>query len=303
VDLDGVADELYGLVPGEFTRRRDARALEARKAGDRDLAAAVKALRRPTTSAWLANLLVRKRPEGVADLVDLGAAMRQAQADLAGADLRRLAKERHRVVASLAQEARGLARGVAEPVSTAAAKELTETLEAAVFDAGAADALRSGRLTMALRYSGLGAVDLTGAVGPYPAPSAPARPEAPDRQPDPHRRDTEREQHDAEREQDEAAGAEAEAAAAAAAAEETARALGQSVDDAGRELDRIRATIADISEELERLRAAEVQAQQSVDDVKKAHDAAEAASLAARQRVGAAKSALERTKGRRGLSP
>jgi hypothetical protein len=344
MDLDGVADELYGLVPGEFTRRRDARALEARKAGDRELAAAVKALRRPTTSAWLANALVRERPEHVADLVELGTAMRRAQADLAGADLRRLAKERHRVVAALAQEARGLAREVAEPVSSAAAKELTDTLEAVVFDTAAADALRSGRLTMALRYSGLGAVDPTGAVRPYPAPSPPARPAAPDRRPDPHDHGARREPDEAEREQDgdkreqdeaererhesEATAAEAEAAeaeaaeaeaaeaeaaaaeaaaaaadAAAAAAEETARTLGQTVTDAGRELDRIRAAMADISEELERLRAAEVQAQQSVDDVKKAYDAAEAASSATRQRVADAKSALGRAQGRRGLSP
>jgi chromosome segregation ATPase len=107
----------------------------------------------------------------------------------------------------------------------------------------------------------------------------------------------------AEREWHEAEAAAAEAGAAAAAAEEAARSLGQRVTEAGDELDRVRAAISDVTGELERLRAAEVQAQESVDDVKKAYDAAEATSLATRQRAGMANSALEQAAGRRGLKP
>ena len=57
-------------LPSEFTSRRDALAAEARRAGDRALAAEVKKLRRPTTGAWLANLLVRQRRDEVAQLLD-----------------------------------------------------------------------------------------------------------------------------------------------------------------------------------------------------------------------------------------
>ncbi len=58
--LEEIADELYGLPPEEFTAARDARAC-ALRASDRALADAVCALRRPTTAAWLVDLLVRER--------------------------------------------------------------------------------------------------------------------------------------------------------------------------------------------------------------------------------------------------
>ncbi|MGW4517724.1 hypothetical protein ACWEO4_38520 [Streptomyces sp. NPDC004393] len=48
---DAVADELYGLPPGEFTAVRDERAKAARAAGDRDLAERIRRMRRPTLAA------------------------------------------------------------------------------------------------------------------------------------------------------------------------------------------------------------------------------------------------------------
>ena len=99
-----MADELYGLTPAEFIPRRDALAAEARKAGDRALAAEIKKLRRPTTGAWLANVLARQRRDQVAQLLDLGAALRQAQASLATSELRRLSQERHAVLSELEQK-------------------------------------------------------------------------------------------------------------------------------------------------------------------------------------------------------
>ena len=163
IDLDTVADELYALAPPEFTSRRDARAAEARKAGDKALAAEIKRLRRPTTGAWLANLLARQRSDQVGELLDLGTALRQAQATLAIDDLRRLSQERHRVLTALSREARDLASQGGQVVSDAVAKEVEATLEAALADADAGDALRAGRLTTGLHYSGLGLVgDLSG---------------------------------------------------------------------------------------------------------------------------------------------
>ncbi len=155
IDLDTVADELYGALPSEFTSRRDALAAEARRAGDRALAAEVKKLRRPTTGAWLANLLVRDRRDEVVQLLDLGAALRQAQATLATGDLRRLSQERHRLLTELQKAAGRLADRNGQAVSAAAAQELSDTLEAATADPDAAEALRAGRLTTGLHYSGL----------------------------------------------------------------------------------------------------------------------------------------------------
>jgi cell division septum initiation protein DivIVA len=314
MDLDSVADELYGLVPGQFTRRRDALALAARRAGDRDLAATIKALRRPTTSAWLANVLVRERPDQLADLVELGETMRQAQADLAGADLRRLSQQRHRVVAALAGEARGLAGNAGEPLSNAAAKELEDTLAAAIFDAGAAGALCSGRLTTSLRYSGIGPVDLTGAVGPLPASGAtrelvaPLRQRGPDRPSDggagplPTADSTSAakvagtaEEARARAEVAELAARELrEAEAALDSAEAATRELAQRVAVARQERDRLRAAMGEVRAQLEQLQAAEGQAAQLLYEAEKESEAAERTTLAARKQVGEARSALDR---------
>ncbi len=169
MDLDAVADELFGLPPADFVAARDERAATARRAGERELAAAIKELRRPRVGAWLANLLVRERPDEVSELLAVGTELRQAQAHLAHEDLRRLSKERRRVVASLAADALELARDRGQSVSDAAARELEATLEAAMLDAGAAGQLEAGRLTVALGYAGLG---WAGADGPLPAEAA-----------------------------------------------------------------------------------------------------------------------------------
>ncbi|MBO0715666.1 MAG: hypothetical protein J2P59_12980, partial [Acidimicrobiales bacterium] len=81
MEVDAVADELYGLLPGEFTPARNARAADARRQGDREAAEAIMGLRRPTTGAWLANLVVRRYRQEVHELLELGEAMRRAHAE------------------------------------------------------------------------------------------------------------------------------------------------------------------------------------------------------------------------------
>jgi hypothetical protein len=156
VDFDQVADELYGLAPSGFTATRDARAKEARAAGDRALGARIAALRRPTVSAWLANRLVRERRTQTQALIDLGSDLRDAQAELSGDELRRLSRRKSEVVAGLVRDAEVIARSDGQPVSAAILEELTGTLEATLADPESSDALRSARLTAALHYSGLG---------------------------------------------------------------------------------------------------------------------------------------------------
>src|ERR1700712_3561886 len=46
-DHDAIADELYGLLPQDFTDARNARSKAAKSAGNRELASAVGALRKP----------------------------------------------------------------------------------------------------------------------------------------------------------------------------------------------------------------------------------------------------------------
>jgi hypothetical protein len=187
VDFEDVAGELYGLPPRAFTARRDQRVKEARAAGNRDLAERIGQLRKPTVSAWLANLLVRQFPEQVEALLDLGAAMREAQAALAGQDLLTLSRQRQQVVNALSRDARRLAAESGHPVGNDASVELEDTLRAALSEPLAAELLRGGRLTSALHPGaggfGAGAGAGVGAGkdsalsrasrGPHPAAAAP----------------------------------------------------------------------------------------------------------------------------------
>jgi hypothetical protein len=161
MDLDGVLDELYGAPPERFTARRDELARQARADGDKDLAATVHALRRPTAAAWVVNCLARQAPDAVGGLVELGVRMREAQSVLSGSQMRTLSRERQQVLADLVRRAAALAPG---PVSPSVSQEVEETLRAAVSDEDAAAAVRSGCLTHGLSYSGLGPVDTSTAT-------------------------------------------------------------------------------------------------------------------------------------------
>lgn len=176
MDIDTVADELYALKPEEFTAERNARAATARKAGERELAKEIGALRRPTAGAWLVNVVVRQRDGEVGQLLELGTKMRRAQEQFAGDALRRLSQQRMELIRHLEHEARILSEASGQRVTEEMLRDLRTTLEAALADAGLADALRTGRLTSALSHSGFGllgqapAADLTATA---PAPGEP----------------------------------------------------------------------------------------------------------------------------------
>jgi hypothetical protein len=57
--VDEIARDLYALAPEEFVAARNARVKELTAAGDKDLAAQVKALRKPTVAIWALNQLSR----------------------------------------------------------------------------------------------------------------------------------------------------------------------------------------------------------------------------------------------------
>jgi hypothetical protein len=156
MDLGTVSTELYGLPPADFTHTRDARASEAKRAGDRELASAIAKLRRPNVGAWLANVLVRERGDQVQIMLDVGAEIRQAQAQSAKDELRKLQRERRRAIAALLDDAADLARDRGESISSAVTRDLEMTLEAALLDPEAGTALKAGLLTTGLRYAGLG---------------------------------------------------------------------------------------------------------------------------------------------------
>jgi hypothetical protein len=150
VDLEAVADELYGLRPEEFVAARDRHAREARRTGDRDLARQIGALRRPSLGAWVSNLLVRRQPEEVQPLLGLGEELRRAHRELDGPQLRRLAHRQAEVIAALGRQARQLAAQAGHPVGEGVQREVEETLHAVLADPRAARDWAAGRLVKPL---------------------------------------------------------------------------------------------------------------------------------------------------------
>jgi hypothetical protein len=160
VELESAADELYAKSPEEFLERRTALVAQARADKDRPLATAIAKLRKPTRSAWLVNLLARQAPGDVAALLDIGEALRQAQAELSGPELRRLSQDRQRAVSQLTRRAAELGTEHSYEASEAVQQEIRQTLQAALADEAAAELVRSGRVTQALNYGGFGGIDL-----------------------------------------------------------------------------------------------------------------------------------------------
>lgn len=163
--LSAAADELYGAEPGGFVARRGELVKAAKAAGDKALAAQIGALRRPTVAAWYVNLLARSSSSELDALLDLGAVMRQAQAELDMAKVASLLPERRRLEGDVRRRLERLLSDQGVTASPAAWAEVANTLTAATADPSAAEAVRSGCLARSLLYAGFGEVDLSDAVG------------------------------------------------------------------------------------------------------------------------------------------
>lgn len=187
--LDEIGDEIYLLPPAQFVAARNAHAAALKKAGDRELAAQVTALRRPTTLGWLVNLVALRNPDLVESWFAFGEELRQAQTGLVGGEVRRLATDRRalqtellRAVAALAAEA-----GHTGPIPT---NEVSTTFTTALADPEVAAQVRAGRVLGAASYAGFGqSPEETWGEAPAPPERRPAAPEeerpAPLPEPDP----------------------------------------------------------------------------------------------------------------------
>lgn len=138
--------ELYGLAPEDFVPRRSALVKAAKAAGDKELAAAIGALRKPSTAAGALNRTARAEPSAFADLAALGERLRAAQHDLDADELRSLMRDRHAVVAAAAERVRAAAAAEDRPLSDAVSAEVDKALHAALADPAFDEALRRGVL-------------------------------------------------------------------------------------------------------------------------------------------------------------
>ncbi len=162
--LTDIADALYGVAPSEFVEARNAQSADAAAAGDRERATRIRSFVKPPVAAWAVNALVRNRPDEVDDLLELGRRMREASRALDRVALQELGRERQRILGAIARSARELGTELDVSVSEQAATLVQQTFQAALADADAAEAVRSGLLVRPLSSSGVDAVDLAGAV-------------------------------------------------------------------------------------------------------------------------------------------
>jgi hypothetical protein len=169
-------DDLYGLDPEEFVPARDAIARELKRT-DKDAAARVARLRKPTVAAWGVNVVAREHPKRIAALLAAGARLRAAQDEALRGDagaLRAATEERRAAVAAVAD----LVAQVLGDRASAQAGAVSATLEAATVDQDVADLVRAGRLdkerSAAAAGFGFGEV---GDWTPPPPRERPAKPE------------------------------------------------------------------------------------------------------------------------------
>jgi hypothetical protein len=154
---DDLIRRLYESPPEGFVAARTAAVDEARKAGDRDTARRLAALKKPTVAAWVVNLLALRRPDLIEELVELSGALREAQRGLKGDQLRELTAQRRQVVSALVASARRLAQAE-EPGIKLPLGEVEATLSAALAEPDVAAQVRTGRLIRSASYAGFGEV-------------------------------------------------------------------------------------------------------------------------------------------------
>lgn len=178
VKLDDELDRLYGLPLEEFTAERNALAQELRKAGEREAADRVKALPKPSISAWVINQLARTERLQMRALLTAGERLRKAQEKLlrggAPKELQEASETQREVVAALLKSAKGVLRSAGHPATDATLERVRATLTAAAGDEEGL--VQQGRLSADLDPAGFGPLALrTGAGRKPPKPAGDER--------------------------------------------------------------------------------------------------------------------------------
>jgi len=156
VDFDEVAGRLYAGDPDAFVTDRTAAVAQARAAGDRPLATRLGALKKPTRSAWLVNLLAAGDSSSLSELSELAERVARAHRNPDLAALREVGAQRQKLVDDLTRRAltTGADRGY---VATEAVRlEVHGTLASAVADPDVREQVLAGRVIKAQVYSGFG---------------------------------------------------------------------------------------------------------------------------------------------------
>ena len=163
MSVDEIIDRLYSLPPDEFTQARNEAERELRKAGAREQADQVKALRKPSASAGAVNRLVREHRPEVDAFLAAATVLRDAQ----------FAGKGNLSAAATAQ------REALETLVSLGGDSVRATLQAAAVDDEIARDLLAARLVREPEPAGFGTL-LAHSEPPPRKPIAPAAARRPD---------------------------------------------------------------------------------------------------------------------------
>ncbi|MBP2323001.1 valyl-tRNA synthetase [Kibdelosporangium banguiense] len=147
MDLKSIANQLYALLPAEFMAARAEYVREAKAAGDKETAAKIAKLRKPSQAAWALNLLARRQPDELQRLGNLGAALRDAHGRFDGETLRELSKQRHQLIRALVAQVRRLASDEGQKLSESMVRDIESVFTAALADPAVTEILKAGNLS------------------------------------------------------------------------------------------------------------------------------------------------------------
>ena len=148
--LENELDALFRLPVAEFTAARNTLAAQLKKGGRRDESDRVKALAKPSISAWAVNQLYWNHREAFDRLIATGERFRKAQSSgRAGkvADMREALDARRDALSHLSDLATALLRDADSSPTPETIHRISTTLEAMSAYASFPDDLRPGRLT------------------------------------------------------------------------------------------------------------------------------------------------------------
>jgi len=145
-------DRLYQLPPPAFVAARNDLAKRLRTAGERDAAARVATLARPSAPVWAINQLYWERRELWDALVGSAARLRLAQGGAGGTALAHALASRREAVAEARRAAMRRIAGTGAALTAALERRLGSTIEALA--SGAGEEVVPGRLTVELEPPG-----------------------------------------------------------------------------------------------------------------------------------------------------
>lgn len=155
-ELEAAVDELHASSLGEFVANRNDLAKQLRTGGDRDAADRVKALAKPSVTAWATNRLVHHHRDAFARFMEGSERTREAQQG-SGADLAAVREEHRTALQDLLDLAAAILTGAGNAAGKAQIRAISGNLEALAAGDEATGGAIAGRLTADLSAPGFGA--------------------------------------------------------------------------------------------------------------------------------------------------